>query len=111
MADFDRGRTGARTLALGTVSAADTGRRHRGGRSTGVAGRRSLRRCVGTGGRRTEAMASSEPIAAGADGLMIEVHPHPEVALSDGDQSLKPDNFAVVMQEVRQIAQMMGKTL
>ena len=50
-------------------------------------------------------------IAAGADGLMIEVHPHPEVALSDGDQSLKPDNFAVVMQEVRQIAQMMGKTL
>lgn len=50
-------------------------------------------------------------IATGADGLMIEVHPHPEVALSDGDQSLKPDNFAVVMQEVRQIAQMMGKTL
>lgn len=48
-------------------------------------------------------------IAAGADGLMIEVHPHPEVALSDGDQSLTPENFAVVMQEVSQIAALMGK--
>lgn len=35
-------------------------------------------------------------IAAGADGLMIEVHPHPEVALSDGDQSLKPDNLQLL---------------
>jgi len=48
-------------------------------------------------------------IAAGADGLMIEVHPHPEVALSDGDQSLTPENFEVVMKEVSQIAAMMGK--
>jgi len=48
-------------------------------------------------------------IAAGADGLMIEVHPHPEVALSDGDQSLTPENFDVVMKEVSQIAAMMGK--
>lgn len=50
-------------------------------------------------------------VAAGADGLMIEVHPHPEVALSDGDQSLKPENFKIVMDEVRQIAKIMGKTL
>lgn len=50
-------------------------------------------------------------VAAGADGLMIEVHPHPEVALSDGDQSLKPENFRIVMDEVRQIAKIMGKTL
>lgn len=50
-------------------------------------------------------------VAAGADGLMIEVHPHPEVALSDGDQSLKPANFKVVMDEVKQIMKIMGKTL
>lgn len=50
-------------------------------------------------------------VAAGADGLMIEVHPHPEVALSDGDQSLKPANFKIVMDEVKQIMEIMGKTL
>lgn len=50
-------------------------------------------------------------VAAGADGLMIEVHPRPEVALSDGDQSLKPANFRVVMDEVKQIMKIMGKTL
>jgi 3-deoxy-7-phosphoheptulonate synthase len=48
-------------------------------------------------------------IAAGADGLMIEVHPHPEIALSDGDQSLTPENFKIVMDEVKQIANVMGK--
>ena len=47
----------------------------------------------------------------GADGLIIEVHPHPEVALSDGDQSLKPKNFEAVMHEISQIANIMGKTL
>src|SRR5213082_2998737 len=36
-------------------------------------------------------------VAAGADGLIIEVHPKPEEALSDGPQSLKPDRFAAVM--------------
>ena len=50
-------------------------------------------------------------VAAGADGLMIEVHPHPDVALSDGDQSLKPANFKIVMDEVKQIMKIMGKTL
>lgn len=50
-------------------------------------------------------------IAAGADGLMIEVHPNPQVALCDGNQSLTPTNFATVMNEVRQISAMMGKTL
>ena len=48
-------------------------------------------------------------IAAGADGLMIEVHPHLEIALSDGDQSLTPENFRIVMDEVRKIAEIMGK--
>lgn len=50
-------------------------------------------------------------VAVGADGLMIEVHPHPEVALSDGDQSLKPAKFELVMNEVKQFLKIMGKTL
>jgi 3-deoxy-7-phosphoheptulonate synthase len=50
-------------------------------------------------------------IAAGADGLMIEVHPNPAEALSDGKQSLTPKNFALTMQEVATIAQVMGKVL
>ncbi len=48
-------------------------------------------------------------VAAGADGLIIEVHPHPEVALSDGDQSLKPKNFAALMEELNKIAAVMGR--
>lgn len=48
-------------------------------------------------------------VAVGADGLIIEVHPHPEVALSDGDQSLTPENFAKTMEEVRTFAKLMGR--
>lgn len=48
-------------------------------------------------------------VAAGADGLIIEVHPHPECALSDGDQSLTPKNFEATMAEVKKIAAIMGK--
>ena len=43
-------------------------------------------------------------VAAGADGLLIEVHPDPERALSDGVQSLYPDQFAQLMKEIRAIA-------
>lgn len=50
-------------------------------------------------------------IAAGADGLIIEVHPHPEVAISDGNQSLTPKNFNRLMEEVKQIGALMGKAL
>ena len=50
-------------------------------------------------------------IAAGADGLIIEVHPHPEVALSDGNQSLKPKNFDRLMHDLEAIAKIMGRTL
>ena len=50
-------------------------------------------------------------VAAGCGGLIIEVHPHPEVALSDGDQSLTPKNFNVLMDEVKQFGALMGKTL
>lgn len=50
-------------------------------------------------------------IAAGADGLIIEVHPHPEVALSDGNQSLKPKNFDRLMKDLDAIAKIMGRSL
>lgn len=43
-------------------------------------------------------------VAAGADGLMIEVHPHPEKALSDGKQSLKPEKFADLVKKLERIA-------
>ena len=46
-------------------------------------------------------------IAAGADGLIIEVHPHPEVALSDGEQSLTPADFRSVMEDVNKLAAML----
>lgn len=47
-------------------------------------------------------------VAAGADGLIIEVHPHPEIALSDGDQSLTPKNFNILMDEIKRISEIMG---
>lgn len=46
-------------------------------------------------------------IAAGADGLIIEVHPHPEEALSDGQQSLKPERFFDLVSRVKRMAQVM----
>jgi len=50
-------------------------------------------------------------IAAGADGLIIEVHPNPSQALSDGKQSLRPEAFAALIRQVGQIAQVMGRSL
>ena len=50
-------------------------------------------------------------IAAGADGLIIEVHPDPTKAVSDGKQSLKPEKFAEMVKQVGQIAQIMGRKL
>jgi len=50
-------------------------------------------------------------IAAGADGLIIEVHPDPAHAVSDGRQSLKPEKFAEMVKQVGQIAQIMGRSL
>ncbi len=50
-------------------------------------------------------------VAAGADGLIIEVHPHPEVALSDGDQSLTPKNFNLLMSDLGKIAEVMGRKI
>jgi 3-deoxy-7-phosphoheptulonate synthase len=50
-------------------------------------------------------------IAAGADGLIVEVHPHPEDALSDGGQSLKPERFAELVTQVRAIAEAVGRSV
>jgi 3-deoxy-7-phosphoheptulonate synthase len=50
-------------------------------------------------------------VAAGVDGLIVEVHPDPAHALSDGRQSLKPDKFAAMVKQVGQIAEVMGRRL
>ncbi|MEP6491103.1 MAG: 3-deoxy-7-phosphoheptulonate synthase [bacterium] len=50
-------------------------------------------------------------IAAGADGLIVEVHPDPERALSDGDQSLAPPEFASMMRQISVFAEASGRTL
>ncbi len=50
-------------------------------------------------------------VAAGADGLIIEVHPDPAQALSDGAQSLKPERFAKLVQQIAAIAQAIGRGL
>jgi len=55
--------------------------------------------------------ASRAAVAAGADGLTIEVHPDPENALSDGAQSLKPERFAALMRNLRPIAEAVGRRL
>ena len=65
----------------------------------------------GTGIRSLVAPMAKAGVAAGADGLMIEVHPHPEKALSDGDQSLHPPEFAALMRELAPIAGVVGKRL
>ncbi|HUT83412.1 MAG TPA: 3-deoxy-7-phosphoheptulonate synthase, partial [Thermodesulfobacteriota bacterium] len=54
---------------------------------------------------------SKAAIAAGADGLMIEVHPSPEDALSDGPQSLRPDRFAKLMEEIKAVARAVGRSI
>ena len=48
-------------------------------------------------------------VAAGADGLLVEVHPRPEEALSDGRQSLRPAGFAAMMDDLRRVAAAMGR--
>ena len=50
-------------------------------------------------------------VAVGADGLLVEVHSDPEKALSDGPQSLYPDQFRLLMEAVRGIAPVVGKKL
>ena len=54
---------------------------------------------------------SRAAIAAGADGLIIEVHPRPEEAVSDGAQSLKPSRFAALVESLRPVAEAVGRKL
>ncbi|MGA9884315.1 MAG: 3-deoxy-7-phosphoheptulonate synthase [Candidatus Acidiferrales bacterium] len=65
----------------------------------------------GTGRRDKVAPMARAAVAAGADGLIIEVHPDPERALSDGVQSLYPDQFTHLMGEIRAIAPAVGRTI
>jgi 3-deoxy-7-phosphoheptulonate synthase len=65
----------------------------------------------GTGRRDKVATMARASVAAGADGLLIEVHPDPERALSDGAQSLYPDQFAQLMDDLRQIAPAVGREI
>jgi 3-deoxy-7-phosphoheptulonate synthase len=48
-------------------------------------------------------------IAAGADGLIVEVHPNPKQAMSDGQQSLTPEQFAALVRQVAAIAAAVGR--
>jgi 3-deoxy-7-phosphoheptulonate synthase len=63
----------------------------------------------GTGHARYVEAMSYAAIAAGADGLMIEVHPKPEEALSDGPQSLRPAEFGRIMEGIKRIALAVGR--
>jgi 3-deoxy-7-phosphoheptulonate synthase len=65
----------------------------------------------GTGHWQYVAAMARAGLAAGADGLLIEVHNKPEDALSDGPQSLKPDRFARLMAELRPLAEVLGRSL
>jgi len=64
-----------------------------------------------TGRWRLVSPMSKAAIAAGADGLLIEVHPDPKSSLSDGAQSLKLDTFAQLMKEIKPIVQAIGREL
>lgn len=55
--------------------------------------------------------AAKAGIAAGADGLIIEVHPNPEEAMSDGEQSLYPENFAKLMKDVEKVAKAVDREI
>jgi 3-deoxy-7-phosphoheptulonate synthase len=65
----------------------------------------------GTGKRNKVTPLSRAAVAVGADGLIIEVHPDPDRALSDGKQSLFPEQFDDLMGEVRQIAKVLGRSI
>jgi 3-deoxy-7-phosphoheptulonate synthase len=65
----------------------------------------------GTGRRDKVAPMARAALAAGCDALLIEVHPDPERAWSDGPQSLYPGQFAQLMNELRMIAPAVGRTI
>ena len=63
----------------------------------------------GTGMRDKVAPMALAGVAAGADGILVEVHPNPEAALSDGPQSLFPDQFEKLMRDIERLAPVLGK--
>jgi 3-deoxy-7-phosphoheptulonate synthase len=65
----------------------------------------------GTGRRQKVRPLSRAAVAVGADGLIIEVHPNPDRALSDGLQSIPPEEFELLMAEVRQIAEVLSRNV
>ncbi|MGC8604424.1 MAG: 3-deoxy-7-phosphoheptulonate synthase [Desulfomonilaceae bacterium] len=65
----------------------------------------------GTGKREYVAAVSRAAIAAGADGLIVEVHPDPENAMSDGAQSLRPEEFEDLMAQLKPVAEAVGRTI
>jgi len=65
----------------------------------------------GTGRRDCVLPMARAAVAAGADGIMVEVHDHPENALSDGPQSIYPAQFATMMREIGQLAPIVGRAL
>ncbi len=65
----------------------------------------------GTGRHDLIVPMSRAAIAAGADGLIVEVHPNPEEAFSDGEQSLTPDHFRDLMSQISAVAKAVGRTL
>ncbi|HET7207877.1 MAG TPA: 3-deoxy-7-phosphoheptulonate synthase [Terriglobales bacterium] len=65
----------------------------------------------GTGKRNKVTPLSRAAVAVGADGLIVEVHDDPDKALSDGMQSLYPEQFEQLMMQVRQIAPVVGRTI
>ena len=68
-------------------------------------------RLHGTGKANLVATMARAAVAAGADGLIVEVHPDPEKALSDGYQSLTPKAFVQMMAECRKVAQALGRRM
>ncbi|MDD3024443.1 MAG: N-acetylneuraminate synthase family protein, partial [Syntrophomonadaceae bacterium] len=64
-----------------------------------------------TGVRSLVTPMAKAAIAAGADGIMVEVHPCPEKALSDGDQSLTPRGFSMMMRELDAVARAVGRRI
>jgi 3-deoxy-7-phosphoheptulonate synthase len=65
----------------------------------------------GTGRRDFVAPMARAAIAAGADGLLMEIHPDPDRALSDGAQSMRPDQFEELMHQLQAIAVAVGRTI
>jgi 3-deoxy-7-phosphoheptulonate synthase len=65
----------------------------------------------GTGRRSKVPPMARAAVAAGADGLLVEVHPQPDRALSDGEQSLFPEQFAQMMRDLAAVAEAVGRKI